>query len=63
MVSETFTFVRAHGLTRVGEGGGVPGEDIIVHRVALADLAGFIADRRRDGVVIDVKMLALLQFG
>ena len=27
------------------------------------DLAGFIADRRRDGVVIDVKMLALLQFG
>ena len=63
MVSETFTLVRAHGLTQVGEGGGVPGEDITVHRVAVADLAGFIADKRRDGVVIDVKMLALLQFG
>jgi ADP-ribose pyrophosphatase len=62
MVSETFTLVRAHGLTRVGDGGGVPGEDITVHRVPLADVPMFIADKRRDGVVIDVKMLALLQF-
>jgi ADP-ribose pyrophosphatase len=62
MVSETFTLVRAHGLTRVGEGGGVPGEDITVHRVPLADVPAFIADKRADGVIIDVKMLALLQF-
>jgi ADP-ribose pyrophosphatase len=62
MVSETFTLVRAHGLTRVSDGGGVPGEDITVYRVPLGDVAGFIADKRRDGVVIDVKMLALLQF-
>jgi ADP-ribose pyrophosphatase len=62
MVSEAFTLVRAHGLTRVGDGGGVPGEDITVHRVPLADVPAFIADKRRDGVVIDVKMLALLQF-
>ena len=62
MVSETFTLVRAHGLTRVGAGGGVPGEDITVYRVPLAIVAAFIADKRRDGVVIDVKMLALLQF-
>jgi ADP-ribose pyrophosphatase len=62
MVSETFTLVRAHGLTRVGEGGGVPGEDITVHRVPLADVPMLIADKRRDGVIIDVKMLALLQF-
>jgi ADP-ribose pyrophosphatase len=62
MVSETFTLVRAHGLTRVGEGGGVPGEDITVYRVPLADVPMFISDKRSDGVVIDVKMLALLQF-
>jgi ADP-ribose pyrophosphatase len=62
MVSETFTLVRAHGLVRVGAGGGVPGEDIVVHRVALSDVPTFIADKRRNGVVIDVKMLALLQF-
>jgi ADP-ribose pyrophosphatase len=62
MVSETFTLVRAHGLTRVSEGGGVPGEDITVHRVALADVVDFIAEKRGEGVMIDVKMLALLQF-
>ena len=63
MVSETFTLVRAHGLTRVSDGGGVPGEDIVVHRVALSGLADFISTKRTDGVVIDVKMLALLRFG
>jgi ADP-ribose pyrophosphatase len=62
MVSETFTLVRAHGLTKVSDGGGVPGEDISVYRVPVDDVPGFIADKRRDGVVIDVKMLALLSF-
>ena len=62
MVSETFTLVRAHGLTKVGDGGGVPGEDITVYRVPMADVADFIVAKRGEGVVIDVKMLALLQF-
>ncbi len=62
MVSETFTLVRAHGLTRVSEGGGVPGENIMVHRVALADVRDFIAAKRAEGIVIDVKMLALMSF-
>jgi ADP-ribose pyrophosphatase len=60
MVSEGFTLVRATGLTKVGEGGGVDGEDIIVHRVALADLPAFVADKRADSVAIDVKLLLLL---
>lgn len=60
MTSETFTLVRAEGLTKVGEGGGVAGEDILVHRVALDGLAGFVAAKRAEGVVIDVRMLALL---
>lgn len=63
MVSETFTLVRAHNLTRVGDGGGVHDENIIVHRVALGAVADFIAEKRREGVMIDVKMLALLHFG
>lgn len=62
MVSETFTLVRAHGLTRVGDGGGVHGENIVVHRVALDGVADFVAGKRCEGVAIDVKMLALLQF-
>jgi ADP-ribose pyrophosphatase len=60
MVSETFTLVRAEGLTRVGEGGGVDGEGIIVHRVALGDIAAFIEGKRAEGVAIDVKLLLLL---
>ena len=62
MVSETFTLVRAYGLTKVSDGGGVEGENIIVHRVAVSDVPAFIAAKRDAGVVIDAKMLALLQF-
>lgn len=60
MVSESFTLVRAHGLTRIGEGGGVDGEDINVHHVPMAELPAFIADCRAQGMGVDVKMLLLL---
>lgn len=60
MVTESFTLLRAHGLTKVGPGGGTPGEDITVHRVPLAGLAEFIAERRALGDAIDVRLLMLL---
>jgi ADP-ribose pyrophosphatase len=60
MVTESFTMLRAHGLTKVGPGGGTPGENITVHRVPLAGLEAFIADRRALGDAIDVKILLLL---
>lgn len=60
MVSETFTLLRAHGLTCVGEGGGVEDEHIDVHRVPLGDVPQFIAAKRNQGVAIDVKLLLLL---
>jgi ADP-ribose pyrophosphatase len=60
MVSESFYFVKAHGLTKVSEGGGVAGENITVHRVALSGLSGFIAAKRREGCAMDVKLLTLL---
>ena len=60
MVSESFTLVRARDLTRVGEGGGVEGENITVHRVARADLPRFLAEKRKTGCGIDVRMLLLL---
>ncbi|HEX8445848.1 MAG TPA: NUDIX hydrolase [Sphingomonas sp.] len=63
MVSETFTLVRATGLTRVSAGGGVEGEDITVHRVPLADITAFVAGARAAGMVIDVKLLLLLGAG
>jgi ADP-ribose pyrophosphatase len=60
MVSESFTLFRAGALEKVGDGGGVPGEDIVVHRVALADLPGFVAEQRSAGKAVDVKLLLLL---
>lgn len=60
MVSETFTLVRAHGLTRVGEGGGDGDEDIRVHRVKLAEVPAFVARKRAEGLFVDVKLLLLL---
>lgn len=60
MVSEGFTLVRALDLVRVSDGGGEPGEDITVHRVALSGIAGFVAAKRAEGVAIDVKLLMLL---
>jgi ADP-ribose pyrophosphatase len=60
MVSECFTLVRATGLEKVSEGGGVEGEDIIVHRVPLDGIGAFIASKRDAGVAIDVKLLLLL---
>jgi ADP-ribose pyrophosphatase len=60
MVSESYTLIRAHDLVRVGEGGGVDGENILVHRVPLAAVPAFIAQRRQLGDAIDGKMLLVL---
>lgn len=60
LVSESFTLVRATGLTKVGEGGGLEDEDIIVHRVPRAEIAAFVAAKRAEGLAIDVKLLLLL---
>ena len=59
MVSESFTLVQASGLTKIGEGGGVDGENIIVHRIELTDLPSFVQAKRAEGCVIDVKLLML----
>lgn len=63
MVSESFSLFRASGLTKVSEGGGTDGENITVHRVALSELDEFVAQKRREGAGIDVKLLLLLQLG
>ena len=60
MSSEYFTLLRAEGLTKVGEGGGTHGENIVVHRVPLGEVPAFVAARRAAGVAMDVKLLLLL---
>ena len=63
MSSEYFTLVRAEGLTRVGDGGGVAGEDIKVHRIPIAEVPSFVERMRAEGVAMDVKLLLLLASG
>ena len=61
MVSESFTLVRVHELTRIGDGGGVAGhEDIMVHLVEPDAVAAFVEQRRASGIAIDVRLLLLL---
>ena len=58
MLSESFTLVRAHDVRKVGEGGGIAGEeDITVHLVPKGELADFVAEKRAAGVAMDVKLL------
>lgn len=60
MVSESFSLVRARGLAKVGEGGGVDDEQIVTHLVPKDGVAEFIASKRADGVAVDVRVLMLL---
>ena len=62
MVAESFTLVRAHGVRKVGEGGGNDHEDIAVHLVAREDIPEFIRTRRDAGVAVDVKLLLFERF-
>ncbi len=63
MTSETFTLVVAKELVRIGDGGGHAGENITVHRVPIADVAAFVAQKRREGLAVDAKMLLVLGAG
>ena len=62
MLSESFTLVRAHGVRRIGEGGGDENEDINVHLVPRAEVLNFIEQKRAEGFGIDVKLLLFMNF-
>ena len=63
MVSESFTLLRATGLTKIGEGGGTDSEDITVHRVKLDHLPQFVAAWRARGHAVDVRIAILMAAG
>ena len=62
MLSEGFALVRAHGVRKIGKGGGDENEDINVHLVPRAEIANFLEQKRAEGFGVDVKLLLLLNF-
>ena len=62
MLAEAFTLVRAHGVRKIGEGGGDENEDINVHLVAREDIPNFLEHKRAEGFGMDAKLLLLLNF-
>lgn len=62
MAAESFTLVRAHGVRKVGEGGGNEHEEIDVHLVARENIPEFMEARRQSGVAVDVKLLLFAGF-
>jgi ADP-ribose pyrophosphatase len=62
MLSESFTLVRAHGVRKIGDGGGDESEDIDVHLVPRAEIPNFIEQKRAEGLGVDVKLLLFLNF-
>ena len=58
MSNERIAFVRARGLTRVGDGGGVGSEDITVHAVPRKGAAAWLVQKSREGYELDLKLWA-----
>ncbi|AWV08077.1 NUDIX hydrolase [Marilutibacter maris] len=58
MSNERIAFVRATGLTRVGAGGGVDDEAIIVHEVAREQAPAWLMARQAEGYELDLKLWA-----
>lgn len=60
LTSECIHLFRADGLIKEHEGGGVAGENIVVHHVPLDRLRDWLRDKERSGVLIDFKIHAAL---
>ena len=58
MSNERIAFVRARELVRVGEGGGVDDENIIVHAVPRAQAPAWLMRKRAEGYELDLKLWA-----
>lgn len=58
LTNERIAFVRATGLTRVGAGGGVGGEDITVHAIPRDHAPAWLVGKQREGYEVDLKLWA-----
>ena len=60
VANEIVTVYLARRLIRVGEGGGVGGEDITVHEVPLHRVLDWLEEKRAEGFLIDPKTYGIL---
>jgi ADP-ribose pyrophosphatase len=58
LANEIVTLVRAKNLSRIGPGGGVAGESIIVHHIPLAGISVWLSAGAAAGKLIDHKVHA-----
>jgi ADP-ribose pyrophosphatase len=58
MTNERIAFARASDLTKVGSGGGVGSEDIVVHEVRKDDAAAWLMRKGNEGCELDLKLWA-----
>ena len=62
MSDERITYFIATQLTRESAGGGVEGEDILVHEVPLAEIHPWLAAKQSQGILIDPRVFIGLYF-
>lgn len=62
MTNELVHFVLAWDLVRVGEGGGVAGESIVVHEVRIDETRAWLREQEREGRILAAKLFAGLFF-
>lgn len=62
LTSEMVTLFRATGLRKVGAGGGVAHEDIIVHEAPLNEVHAWLEAKVQAGLIIEPKVYAGLYF-
>jgi ADP-ribose pyrophosphatase len=60
ITSEIVSVYRARGVRKTGEGGGVGGESITVHRVPRRQIQDWLREKRDQGVVTDLKLALYL---
>jgi ADP-ribose pyrophosphatase len=62
LTDEMVAIFVAEGLTRISEGGGVEGENIVIHEVPLAEIERWLQARAAEGCLIDVRVYTGLYF-
>ena len=60
LTSEMVHLARISEIERIGDGGGVDGENITVHRVPLARVEAFLGEKRSAGLLIDPRIYLAL---